>query len=415
MAPLVHDAWLPLLRPTVSDDLPQFPVAPAAASPPAAEAEKPLRARFRILHLINGEHYSGAERVQDLLAQRLPELGFDVGFACVKPGRFPEMRRSRQTPLYETPMRSRCDLRTVARLCRLIRDDGYQILHAHTPRTLAVGRLAAMISQRPLVYHVHSPTARDSTRSLQNRINALGERWCLTRTTPLITVSASLGGYMQSLGFGVDQVFVVPNGVSRVDPPPRDPPQGAWTLGTVALFRPRKGTEVLLDALARLRRAGHDVRLRAVGPFETAEYERLLKERARRLELEDAVDWIGFTQDVNAELARLDLFVLPSLFGEGLPMVVLEAMAAGAPVVATRVEGVPEAVRDGVDGVLAAPGDPDDLARAIERVVSGDLAWSKLRESALRRHGEQFSDESMARGVARVYRCVLRARGLITS
>jgi glycosyltransferase involved in cell wall biosynthesis len=394
-------------------DSPTVPVTESAIVRSFRATAMPLTARFRILHLINGEHYSGAERVQDLLAERLPELGFDVGFVCLKPDRFPEVRRSR-SPLYAIPMRSRFDLRGIGGLCRIIRDEGYQILHAHTPRTLLAARLAAAITARPVVYHVHSPTARDSTRSLQNRLNAASERLCLRGKTRLIAVSSSLGETMRSLGYG-ERVEVVPNGVPQVDAPPREKPQGEWTLGTVALFRPRKGTEVLLDALAQLRRAGRPVRLRAVGPFETVEYEKLLKDRVRELAIEDAVDWVGFTRDVNAELQRFDLFVLPSLFGEGLPMVVLEAMAAGVPVAATRVEGVPEAVRDGLDGVLAAPGKADDLARSIARVLSGELDWTTLRQSALRRHADKFSDASMARGVAEVYRRTLEEIGLIAA
>ena len=74
------------------------------------------------------------------------------------------------------------------------------------------------------------------------------------------------------------------------------------------------------------------------------------------------ITWTGFTRDVLDELRQMDLFVLPSLFGEGLPMVVLEAMAAGVPVVATRVAGIPEAIRPGQDGVLVEPGDAEDLA-----------------------------------------------------
>ncbi len=415
MAPFAQDEWLTLIRPDYETDVATVPVPPPAIVNHAPPCRETALARFRVLHLINGEHYSGAERVQDLLAQRLPELGFDVGFACVKPGRFPEMRQDRQAPLYSVPMKSRVDLRAVARVCRLIRDDGYQILHAHTPRTVLVGRLAALWTARPLVYHVHSPTTRDSTRPVRNWLNAAAERLCLTRSTRLVAVSSSLGGYLRSQGYEDKQITVVPNGVPRVETPPRRRPEGEWTLGTVALFRPRKGTEVLLDALAHLRRAGHAVRLRAVGPFETPEYEHLLKDRVQQLRIEDAVEWVGFTRDVNAELRRIDLFVLPSLFGEGLPMVVLEAMAAGLPVVGTHVEGVPEAVRDGIDGVLAKPGDAVDLARAIARVVTGQLEWLNLRESALRRHATQFSDESMALGVAKVYREVLAETGLIAT
>jgi glycosyltransferase involved in cell wall biosynthesis len=119
------------------------------------------------------------------------------------------------------------------------------------------------------------------------------------------------------------------------------------------------------------------------------------------------IDWIGFTRNVSRELTQMDLFVLPSLFGEGMPMVVLESMAAGVPVVATRVEGVPDAVRDGRDGLLVAPGDPEGLARGIDRIISGQVDWCHLRESARRRHAEGFSDRSMAAGVAEVYGEVL--------
>src|SRR5688572_4459141 len=68
------------------------------------ESAGPAVGLIRVLHVINGEHYSGAERVQDLLAEALPDLGFEVGFACVKPGRFPEARRYRDARLYEMPM-----------------------------------------------------------------------------------------------------------------------------------------------------------------------------------------------------------------------------------------------------------------------------------------------------------------------
>ena len=106
-------------------------------------------------------------------------------------------------------------------------------------------------------------------------------------------------------------------------------------------------------------------------------------------------------------LLVLDVLVLPSLFGEGLPMVVLEAMAAGVPVAATRVEGVPEAIRDGIDGVLAEPGNAQDLAAAIRRIVDGELDWQQLRHNARQRHAERFSDEAMAAQLATVYREIL--------
>ncbi|QDU95093.1 glycosyltransferase [Lignipirellula cremea] len=367
---------------------------------PAADA----RSLVRVLHLINGEHYSGAERVQDLLAMRLGEFGYDVGFACVKPDKFPKLRQSQQAPLHSLSMRNKFDFRAAWSLASLIRREGYQILHCHTPRSLMIGRLAAPLANVPLVYHVHSPTSRDSTRPIANWFNTATERLTLSGAARLITVSESLKRHMIAEGQNPAIIFAAPNGVpAQTALPPREPPTDTWTLGAVALFRPRKGMEVLIDALALLRDRGRRVRLRAVGPFETRPYERELRERVAERNVADLVAWTGFTKDVNAELTQMDLFVLPSLFGEGLPMVVLEAMAAGTPVVATEVEGVPEAIRDGIDGVLCEANDAEDLADAIERVISGELSWSELRKNGFERQSQKFSDVSMAARVAEIY------------
>lgn len=363
----------------------------------------------RVLHVINGEHYSGAERVQDLLAVNLPRFGYDVTFACVKTGQFPDKRVAQSAELFDIPMRSRFDLRGVKQLTKLIRANGIRIVHAHTPRSALVGRLAAAWARVPMVYHVHSPTGRDSTRRWRNRVNQMIEKLGLLGASRLITVSESLGRYMQQQGYPSDRISIVQNGV----PAPKvkrlaEQPSAEWHVGTVALFRPRKGLEVLLDAMATLRRRNIRFRLRAVGPFETPEYEAEIHERVNRLGLTDDIDWIGFTRDVAGELARMDLFVLPSLFGEGLPMVVLEAMASGVPVIGTNVEGVPEAIEDGVTGLIAEPSDPHDLARCLNDVISGKLDWTTLRDNALNAHAKRFSAVQMARGVASVYDSVLR-------
>lgn len=381
---------------------------PISTTPPVSSTRPAPTKTVRVLHVINGEHYSGAERVQDLLAGALPESGFEVGLACLKPDRFPKVRKHRTARLYEVPMRNRFDLRSVGRLVHLVRGEGFQILHAHTPRTLLVAALVSIFTGVPLVYHVHSPTSRDSTRRWRNRVNAWIEWLGQQTTSAMIAVSESLGEHTRRNGPNGQRVSVVRNGVPGRRPRPTRPlGKQEWTLGTVALFRPRKGVEVLLETLAKLRSEGLSVRLRAVGGFETPEYEREVKQLTEELGVADAVDWTGFTEDVDAEWSEIDLFVLPSLFGEGLPMVVLEAMAAGVPVVATRVEGVPEAIRDEEDGLLAEPGDSDSLVGAIGRVVRGEVEWFALRERALERHAECFSDRSMAAGVADVYRRVL--------
>lgn len=366
-------------------------------------------ARTRVLHIINGDHYAGAERVQDLLALRLGEHGFDVSFAILKGGAFAAARASKHAMIFETPMRGRFDLSLVRQIADIVRRESFSLVHAHTARSALIGRIAAGMAGVPMVYHVHSPTIRNTTNRMTNIVNTVVERASLVGVPRLITVSNSLAGHMRKFGISQQRLTVVHNGV----PGPaalerRAPPSGTWTLGVVALFRPRKGLEVLLDAIGMLRSHDTDVRLRAVGTFETPEYEAEIKARAARLGIVDAIDWTGFTRDVPAELRQMDLFVLPSLFGEGLPMVVLEAMAHGVPIVGTRVEGVPEAVRDGVDGVLARPGDAVDLGDAIRRFLDGRVDWSAMRESAFLRHREGFSDTAMASQVAEVYRQVLR-------
>jgi glycosyltransferase involved in cell wall biosynthesis len=362
----------------------------------------------RVLHLINGEHYAGAERVQDLLAWRLPEFGFSVGFACVKLDAFDAMRESRDAPLYDVRMRTRFDLRAARKVADIIRDGGYRILHGHSVRTALIGSVAARLAGVPMIYHAHSPVSRDSTRRWMNRLNGAVQRLSLRNVSRVIAVSRAIAEHVAAEGFDPARIRVVPNGVPGLAALPcRMAPVGCWTLGMVALFRPRKGIEVLLDAMAILLRQGIPVRLRAVGTFESRKYETEIAARVRRLQLNDLISWTGFTRQIEAELRRIDLLVLPSLFGEGLPMVVLEAMGAGVPVVASRVPGVPEAIRHGQDGVLVDANNADKLAQAIAGVINECYNWEELRVRAFERHALQFSDHTMAAGVAAVYKEVL--------
>src|SRR5262245_40565816 len=102
-----------------------FALGPPVASPAGGRAQT-----LRALHLINGEHYSGAERVQDLLAKQLPQFGYDVSFACLKPYRFPIARETTSAPLMEMPMRGRFDLRIVKRLVEQVEAQNYSLVHA---------------------------------------------------------------------------------------------------------------------------------------------------------------------------------------------------------------------------------------------------------------------------------------------
>jgi glycosyltransferase involved in cell wall biosynthesis len=357
----------------------------------------------RVLHIINGEHYAGAERVQDLLAARLPEFGYEAGFACVCPGIFDKERLTRNAPLVATPMANRLDIRPALRLTTVARRENYHLIHTHTTRSAIIGAIVARWAGLPMVHHLHGPTARSGASQWLNRTNIWLEGRVLPRADAVIAVSRSLEGYARQLGLKPDRVTVIPNGVPTPGPlTPRAQPEGCWIIGIVALFRPGKGLEVLLDALHHLLMSGRNFRLLAVGPFESPTYRQSMLDRANRLELSGRISWLGFQKNVQGELSKMDLLVLPSL-SEGMPMILLEAMAAGVPLVSTRIDGVSEVIRDGVDGLLATPGDAVSLADRIRSFFERKADWNAMRYAAYQRQVTCFSDTVMAKEVAHVY------------
>lgn len=392
-----------------------YPISLSAPEPAITVPFRQSVIKARVLHVINGEHFAGAERVQDHLALQLPGFGYSVGFACLKQGRFAENRESIGTPLLECDMSGRFDFRPVKQIVRYAQENNFELLHAHTPRSLMIAALAANRLGIPLIYHVHSPTSRDSTRWITNQINHWIEKFSARNVQRLITVSPTLTEHMRSCGYDAERLTCVLNGVPVL--PKHSPgarirrtPVKPIVVGMVALFRPRKGTEVLLEALANLRSHGHEIRLEAIGPFETPDYEAELFDNVERLGLQEVVHWAGFTDDVPAALAKVDVLALPSLFGEGLPMVVLEAMAAGLPVVATRCEGTSEAILHRETGLLVEAGSVSQLSESLEQIVTRKIDYPAMSKAARERHVERFSSEAMARNVAEVYDSVLNAR-----
>lgn len=363
----------------------------------------------RVLHVVNGEHYAGAERVQDLLGGALPWFGYEAGIACVKPGQFAQARKNREVPLFECRMRGRVDLRSARVLVKLVRDHGYELLHAHTPRSLLVASAASVLARVPLIYHIHSPALADTTNPLRNGINAFLERATLAPASHLIAVSNSLRERYLKLGLSPERITVVSNGVPcgmRLAMRSRSPGE-PLVFGMAALFRPRKGLEVLFRAMAELAADGFPFRLRAIGQFETPDYQKRIEKLAAELGVDGCIDWTGFSSDIDRELALVDCFVLPSLFGEGLPMVILEAMAAGRPVIATEVEGVPEAIHHGENGLVARPGSPASLAAAMKSVLDGSVDLPSLADRAAEDQRRRFSVCAMARRTAEIYDRVL--------
>ncbi len=163
MSTLPSDNLLPELSPVV--------IPPPTDVPGIADRPSSTAAVARVLHLINGEHYAGAERVQDLLAQCLPQYGFEVGIRMRKTKAIRRTPPIESTPLYKLPMRNRLDLGVAGKIAGIRRREQYSLIHAHTVRTALVGGLAARLAGVPMVYHVHSPASRDTTRPWLNYIN----------------------------------------------------------------------------------------------------------------------------------------------------------------------------------------------------------------------------------------------------
>ncbi len=169
----------------------------------------------RVLHVINGEHFSGAERVQQLLGKRLPEFGVQAEFACIKPGKFASMCELNPDWVHSFPMKSRWDLATIDRIAQLVKEREFDLLHAHTPRSALVTGWVARKTGLPWVYHVHSPASRDSTRVWINRVNDLVERWSLANCSKIVTVSRSLRREMLRRGWSKDRLVAIGNGVAE--------------------------------------------------------------------------------------------------------------------------------------------------------------------------------------------------------
>ena len=140
---------------------------------------------------------------------------------------------------------------------------------------------------------------------------------------------------------------------------------------------------------------------------EDPEYGKRLRTLKSRLGLDSNVIFTGFRSDVPAILSQCDLMVLPSLFGEGLPMVILEAMAMGVPVIASKVEGIPEVVEEGVNGFLVEPGDSDQLSNKIVTIMGDPILLREVSDRGRRKVKDKMNGYSQALQVEQVYREIL--------
>jgi glycosyltransferase involved in cell wall biosynthesis len=311
------------------------------------------------------------------LAAGLAERGVDVRATCASADVAARLAAAgaRATVI---PLRHQLDAGGALRIRRALA--GVDVVHAQDRRAGLWTRLLPPAGAAR-VYTVHGlpepylpPPAGSVRPSLRARIAYRGVDALLARQADaVITVSHAVERELVTrLGWPAERITVIPNGVDLGAPPV---PRGEL-VGTLTSFDPVKGLDVLLDAATALPQA----RLALFGEGDSA----ALRKRARSLGLDGRVSFPGHVRARDA-LARMAVFVLSS-YMENAPLALLEAMAAGVPVVATRVGGVPELVPEGT-GLLVPPGDPAALAAAIGRLLD-DPELARAQAEAARQHAE---------------------------
>jgi glycosyltransferase involved in cell wall biosynthesis len=306
------------------------------------------------------------------------------------------------------PVRSKFDVRGARRLWPHVhRAD---VVHTHDRRAGLFARPAARLGRAPAVHTLHGVPeeiavtlggAQGARLPGTSPARAAWMRWgyprleaLLGRLGHIVVPSRALASFLVDHGFPNRRVHVIPHGLAAPPAVARTHERPELRLVTAANLEYWKGIDVLLDACARL-----DRRLR-LDVFGDGSLRDELREQASRRRVD--AHFHGFVPDVQARLASADVFVLPSR-GDNAPMAVLEAMASGLPVVATRVGGVPELVRDGETGILVPADDPAALAAAVERLAGDRSLRSRLGEAGFTRVTTEFSLDRAVSETVRLY------------
>jgi glycosyltransferase involved in cell wall biosynthesis len=313
-------------------------------------------------------------------------------------------------------IRGEADVAAAWRMSRLLRERRFDILHCHTPHAHAIAAFARWLAppeRRPKLV-----VARRVDFSIRRRGDLLGlSRRKYARADAIIAVSQAVRDVLARDGVDSSRIFVVRSGidVARIERAPDRPGEIRTTLGireggrlvvNVAALTAHKGQRYLLDAVPRIRAAHPDAR---VAIFGAGELRGALEEQARALALGGGLIFAGLRppDEIPSILKAAHVFVLPSV-EEGLGTSLYDAMAAGAPIVATRAGGIPEIVRDGETGLLVPPRDAAALAAAINRVLSDAALARRLTENAARFVRAEGTKERMVEETILVYEGLLK-------
>ena len=317
------------------------------------------------------------------------------------------------------------DALAVLRLVRLIREFRPQILHTHTAKAGAVGRIAAVLAgpARPpiLVHTFHGHVLRGYFSPASAAVFRALERTLARVTTRLVAVSPEVRDDLVGLGIAPAERFsVIRLGLdleSRVANAGEESgelrrlfgiPPGAFVVGWVGRMTAIKRVPDVLAAFARLRDRGIDARLCLVGDGPDRE---LVERRAREVGVTRHTLVLGYQREIGPYYSLFDVLLLTS-GNEGTPAVAIEALAAGTPVVTTDVGGVSDVVADGLDGILVADGDIEAVAAALERLARDPELARRMGAAGARRVADRYRVERLVDDVDALYRELLAAAGL---
>lgn len=317
----------------------------------------------------------------------------------------------------------RADLRVLWQLVALFRQEQFDIVHTHMPKTGVLGRLAAWIARVPIVVNtVHGPYGIDpghpgrwffvGMERLAARVSDLEMyqgREILDRFVRWGVVDSDRAMH---LGNGIDLEHFTPNLVALDDRvrlrAALGIPEDALVVGTVGRVVADKGYHEFAEAAARVRALRSGVEFLAVGPWDPDERHALQDEEVRRAERQ-GVKFLGLRTDMRELYSLMDIFVLAS-YHEGFPRSAIEAAAMARPMILTDVRGCREVVSHGGNGLLVSAGAVEPLVQAILRLIDDPALRRRYGAESRRRAVEEFDQRRVHNRIVTAYRALLASR-----
>lgn len=367
----------------------------------------------RILFMAAATSMSGGseKHISDLLGH-LPSGELDLALLAPAGGELVSFATDIGVKTYSAALQRGFSADRVSAVRNAIEEFQPDIVHAHGSRAAFYARIADPRAAERVIFTVHGIHADKSPRLARRTALLSVERALRPRTVRFVTVCESdltRGAYLRMLDW--ERARVVYNGIELPQPPgvpgmfraEINVKRHAPLVVCVGRFEPAKDHATLLDAFARLLIDKPDAVLALIG---SGPLEGQLRERCVALGISTRVRFVPPRAAIAHAYVDADVVALSSRW-EGLPYTILEALAYKRPVVATRVDGIPEAIEHGVDGMLVEPGQPTAFAMALNRLLSAPEAAATLGESGAKRVAEQFSIERMIESLRGVYAEVL--------